>query len=249
MSTPQSVTRIPTFGYCFSPVCPRRADARNCPHSYKQCSACRMIAYCSQECQKKDWHFHKKFCNVIIDKPRVKAKAKQAFLSNFSHTIGMGTPVFSLHDLMKSSCRDIQRYIYKCITLIYVTGHMKCGSCHKYVHSIDTVDSHITFTRLSSTGDLSTLFRAPGLFDPTGSVCLARMRVDVRCTSTDCVKPIPPVSCDENTTQLYIFSCTQDMSDYTALCFTAVFQIPTGHYLIRNDCMQEVVRLGSNLTT
>jgi hypothetical protein len=32
-----------------------------------RCSRCKRVAYCSVECQNKDWNTHRQFCDTIID--------------------------------------------------------------------------------------------------------------------------------------------------------------------------------------
>lgn len=32
-----------------------------------RCSRCKRVAYCSKQCQAKDWKVHKQFCDTIID--------------------------------------------------------------------------------------------------------------------------------------------------------------------------------------
>lgn len=54
-----------------TPTVPR-ADCRFCDRTPQEigqpmlrCSACKMVVYCGQECQKLDWKFHKKGCKIL----------------------------------------------------------------------------------------------------------------------------------------------------------------------------------------
>ena len=44
----------------------------------KRCNGCRLVDYCSKECQKNNWSKHKHFCNMVQGKP-----PKNGFLSKY----------------------------------------------------------------------------------------------------------------------------------------------------------------------
>jgi hypothetical protein len=237
-----NATHYPVPGYCFSPVCENRNRSGDGSLVYKRCEACRMISYCSRACQKNDWPFHKQFCTRFVDKPRTKTKAKKPFISDFAKTMQCGKSVHSLSVLMRTSSRTTCKQLTKCMTLMYVSGHMKCGVCQKPISSIEEKDSRITFTRLP-TPDTSTLSRNNEAFDPSGKNCLVKLRVDVRCTGPEC--HLTPRQWDgdaDKTTQIFIFANVEEIDEHRHVCYHFIFQLPLGHYLVRQDITQEFIK-------
>jgi hypothetical protein len=229
MSTSSTAIHIPVFGYCFYPDCMNRQVTDK--FTYKRCSGCRMITYCSSECQKTDWHFHKKFCKSVSHTPRVKTKSKKEWMETFIRLIWSNEPVFSLSRFLTSRHSSIRKQIDKCISLMLVSGNMKCGTCLTYIRDLHGVDSHITCTRLS-TNDISTMARSPGSFDTSKFICLAKLRLDVRCAKPTCVISGYDLQCDINkSTQIFLFGGIQGGN----FQFTFILQLPIGHYLLRDD--------------
>ena len=44
-------------------ICGKKEDTA---FEFKRCGRCKIVRYCSPECQKKDWEFHKKSCKGLI---------------------------------------------------------------------------------------------------------------------------------------------------------------------------------------
>jgi hypothetical protein len=241
-----NATRYPVPGYCFSPACENRNRSGDGSLVYKQCEGCRMLSYCSRACQKNDWHFHKQFCTRFVDKPRTKTKAKQPFILDFAKMVQHGKPVHILSVLMRTSSHTTCKQLTKCMTLMYVSGHMKCGGCQKTISSLAEKDSRITLTRLSAS-DTSTLGRSNEAFDPRGKNCLVKLRVDVRCTGPECHLTPPQRTCDaDKTTQIFIFADVKQIDAHHHMCYHFILQLPIGHYLIRQDTTKEIIKSSHN---
>jgi len=52
--------------------------------THKKCSRCRLVAYCSKECQTKAWAKHKDFCNSEVDRIKVFGKQKEKTLQHLT---------------------------------------------------------------------------------------------------------------------------------------------------------------------
>src|SRR5437870_2341550 len=71
-----------------SPTPPLRVAcaSRECPTPYnpdrkmKFCARCRMVRYCSQECQRAHWSEHKSMCRAFTTDPRTKIDIDAQFL-------------------------------------------------------------------------------------------------------------------------------------------------------------------------
>ena len=47
--------------------CKNPEDQLNSLGSLKTCSGCKVVYYCSRDCQKKDWHVHKFLCKKVVE--------------------------------------------------------------------------------------------------------------------------------------------------------------------------------------
>jgi hypothetical protein len=131
---------------------------------------------------------------------------------------------------------------------MYVAGHMKCGVCQQPISSTAENDSRITLTRLS-TSDTSTLIKRDEAFDPSGKNCLVTLRVDVRCTGPECHLTPRQGPCDaDKTTHIFIFANVEQIDEHPHMWYHFIFQLPLGHYLMRQDTTQEIIKCSQHTT-
>ncbi len=75
----------------------------------KKCTGCKAIAYCSTECQKKDWSKHKTFCKMMQAK-NAEADARTKSL-NMATGLGRYTPLVKA--AMEGNLKKVRKYLKK----------------------------------------------------------------------------------------------------------------------------------------
>eukprot|EP00127_Corallochytrium_limacisporum_P004096 Clim_evm41s157 gene=Clim_evmTU41s157 len=113
----------------------------------KRCAACHSAAYCSKDCQKQHWTFHKKVCKRCIDPEAVKNGSLELKETNrvWQELRAYAIEVQGLQEMLPDKASHdrynmAENYVSKPVTpATHIFQTDMCGSCGQHVEPLDLV--------------------------------------------------------------------------------------------------------------